>query len=237
MWDSRRLPPMSRITSYRSLPVSEVFAGVVDDVVGADGAGPGPSSEVLHTPVTSAQKALAIWTAKVPTPPEAANEPAPSVRGSTRAWSRTACGAVSAETEDGRRLLEREARRLGCESSLARRGPTGEGAVAGAVDLIARLEPGHLLADPPQTVPGQAAAQVGEPWACGARRPPRRIEIRQACHPCHVPRSTLAAHPPGRGSRRLAVSGLAISASRSTSSGAVPYSSWTIAFIVPVPAV
>ena len=52
---------------------------------------------VLHTPVTSAPKALAIWTAKVPTPPEA-----PMIStfcpGSTRAWSRTACRAVSAET-------------------------------------------------------------------------------------------------------------------------------------------
>ncbi len=51
-------------------PVREVFAGVVDDVVG-------PSDRtssvlaMLHTPVTSVPNALAICTAKEPTPPDA----------------------------------------------------------------------------------------------------------------------------------------------------------------------
>ena len=52
---------------------------------------------VLHTPVTSAPKALAICTANVPAPPDA-----PMIRtfcpACTCAWSRTACKAVSAET-------------------------------------------------------------------------------------------------------------------------------------------
>src|SRR4051795_11476609 len=55
------------------------------------------SFAVLHTPVTSAPNALAIWTAKVPTPPDA-----PTIRTCcpvwTRPWSRTAWGAASAET-------------------------------------------------------------------------------------------------------------------------------------------
>src|SRR3954467_9846031 len=55
------------------------------------------SFAVLHTPVTSAPNALAIWTAKVPTPPDA-----PTIRTCcpvwTRPWSRTAWRAVSAET-------------------------------------------------------------------------------------------------------------------------------------------
>src|SRR6266568_599326 len=48
---------------------------------------------------------------------------------------------------------------------------------------------------------------------------------------CQVPRSTLAACTRTRISSS-AITGLAISAVRSTSSGAVPYLSWTIAFIV-----
>src|SRR5215210_9589879 len=51
---------------------------------------------VLHTPVTSAPNALAIWTAKVPTPPDA-----PTIStfwpAWTRPWSRTAWRAVSPE--------------------------------------------------------------------------------------------------------------------------------------------
>ena len=67
---------------------------------------------VLQTPVTSAPEALAIWTAKVPTPPDA-----PMIStcwpGCTFAL-RTACSAVT-RRRDGGRLLEREVRRLGCE--------------------------------------------------------------------------------------------------------------------------
>jgi hypothetical protein len=48
----------------------------------------------LHTPVTVAPSALAIWTAKVPSPPEA---PLMSTRvpSRTRATSRMACSAVT----------------------------------------------------------------------------------------------------------------------------------------------
>src|SRR3954467_10668364 len=55
------------------------------------------SFAVLHTPVTSAPNAFAIWTAKVPTPPDA-----PVIRTCcpvwTRPWSRTAWRAARAET-------------------------------------------------------------------------------------------------------------------------------------------
>src|ERR1700722_20242720 len=52
---------------------------------------------VRHTPVTSAAAALAICTAKVPTPPDA---PMTSTRWPACTWprSRTACRAVGAET-------------------------------------------------------------------------------------------------------------------------------------------
>src|SRR3954467_13276403 len=52
---------------------------------------------VLQTPVTSAPEALAIWTANVPTPPDA---PMTSTRCpvETCPWLRTACRAVDAET-------------------------------------------------------------------------------------------------------------------------------------------
>ena len=52
----------------------------------------------LLTPVTSAPNAFAIWTAKLPTPPDA---PMTSTfwPAATRPWSRTACSAVVAEID------------------------------------------------------------------------------------------------------------------------------------------
>ena len=50
--------------------VGEVLAGVVDDVVGAERSGLS-TLPVLHTAVTSAPSAFAIWIANVPTPPDA----------------------------------------------------------------------------------------------------------------------------------------------------------------------
>jgi hypothetical protein len=106
---------------------------------------------------------------------------------------------------------------------------TGRRAVAGAVDLIARLEPGHLPAGGLDR-PGQAAARVG---GLGPAQPETasRTGYGRPTIRCQVPRSTLAARTRTRISS-AAIAGLAISASRSTASGAVPYSSWTIAVIV-----
>ena len=64
------LPPTSRIRSYRCAAAREVLRRVVDDMVGADRRDDS-RVPVLVTPVTSAPSALAIWTAKVPTPPPA----------------------------------------------------------------------------------------------------------------------------------------------------------------------
>src|SRR5919107_268251 len=78
---------------------------------------------VLHTPVTSAPKALAICTANDPTPPAA------------KSLERRAAGGGNR-----RRLLEGEVRRLGRQPVLARSRVLGEGASAGAEHLIAQLE-------------------------------------------------------------------------------------------------
>ena len=61
---------------------------------------------------------------------------------------------------DGRGLLEGQVRRLGCELARLDAGVLGEGAVAGAVDLVARLELGHVLADGLDRS-GEGPARVG----------------------------------------------------------------------------
>ena len=65
--------PSARDVEHEVVPAvapGEVLARVVDDVVGAERAHE-VDLAVLHTAVTSAPSALAICTAKVPTPPEA----------------------------------------------------------------------------------------------------------------------------------------------------------------------
>ena len=101
---------------------------------------------VLHTPVTSAPNDLAICTANSPTPPEA-----PMIR--------TCCpgcdpAGVAKRLEGGAggggygcRLLEGEVRRLERERVFSGGCVLGKGAVAGAEDLVAGLEPRHVLAD------------------------------------------------------------------------------------------
>jgi hypothetical protein len=64
------LPPDVEDHVVAVLAICEVVAGVVDDVIGAEGSDPSTFA-VLYTPVTSAPNALAICTAKVPTPPDA----------------------------------------------------------------------------------------------------------------------------------------------------------------------
>src|SRR3954463_16380664 len=137
---------------------------------------------VLHTPVTSAPNALAICTAKVPTPPEA-----PTIStlcpGSTRPRSRRPCRAVTAEQGaggggegGGGRLLEGEVGRLGGQLVRAGGHVLGERAVAGAVDRVVRREAGHAGVDgfdrSGETsagvgVLGPADAESGEPEGIG----------------------------------------------------------------------
>ena len=101
---------------------------------------------VLHTPVTSAPNALAIWTANVPTPPDA---PLMSTF-----WPGLHLALVAQQLEggrgrdpQGRGLLEREAGRLGHEVVRWSTHVLGEGARRPAEDLVARSELGHILAD------------------------------------------------------------------------------------------
>src|SRR6266542_4267226 len=85
---------------------------------------------VLHTPVTWAPTALAIWTANVPIPPDA-----PLIRtfcpGCTCAVSRSACRAVIAARGTG----------------VLGEGAADVGAVAESEDLVARAQIGDLRAD------------------------------------------------------------------------------------------
>ena len=160
------------------LAVGEVVAGVVDDVIGAE-ARTRSILAVLHTPVTSAPKALAIWTANVPTPPEAPMistfSPGLHLGAVTHTLQRGDPG-----DGDRRRLLEGEVCRLAGEQSHLSDGILGEGAVTGAVDLVARLELGHVSADGLDRA-GQTPARVerlgpAEPEAHDAH------EVGQASH-------------------------------------------------------
>ncbi|HEX2823733.1 MAG TPA: hypothetical protein VHO07_26760 [Streptosporangiaceae bacterium] len=85
------------------------------------------------------------------------------------------------------------------------------------------------------TVPARLRPGLG---ALGLRspKPASRMGYGRPAIRCQVPRSTLAARTRTRISSS-AIVGLAISASRSTASGAVPYSSCTIAVIVAAAAV
>ena len=120
----------------------EVLARVVDHAVRTDRRTMS-TFRVLVTPVTSAPSALAIWTAKVPTPP-----PAPLI--STR-WPPRArpCreGPEGGLSRDGHRggLLEREAVRHRHHAATA--DVFGECAGARAEHAVAGLEVRHVLAD------------------------------------------------------------------------------------------
>ncbi len=101
---------------------------------------------VLHTPVTSAPNALAIWTANVPTPPDA---PLMSTfwPGCTLPWSRSSWRAVVAETPRAAACSNVRLAGLGDEVVRWSTHVLGEGACRPAEDLVARSELGHILAD------------------------------------------------------------------------------------------
>src|SRR3954453_15416909 len=101
---------------------------------------------VLHTPVTSAPRALAICTAKVPTPPDA---PMMSTfcSGRTFPWSRRPCRAVKPEMATTAACSKVRFADYARELFLKRASVVGEGALADAKHLIARLETGHVLPD------------------------------------------------------------------------------------------
>ena len=101
---------------------------------------------VLHTPVTSAPNALAIWMANVPTPPDA-----PLIRtfwpGSTLPSSRSSWRAVVADTPTAAACSKVRLAGFGNEVVLARARVLRERAGAPAEDLIARSKLRHVLAD------------------------------------------------------------------------------------------
>ena len=102
---------------------------------------------VLQTPVTSAPNALAIWTAKEPTPPEA---PVTSTvwPGRTCAMSRNACKAVMADVGTGCRLHDGQVGGHGHEVVRRDAGVLRErSSGAPAEHLIARLQISDVLAD------------------------------------------------------------------------------------------
>ena len=140
--------------------------------------------------------------------------------GLVRAAHRLQCGAKT-----GRRPPAAKDRLAGLGSSGPPGAGRGRGAAAVAVDLIARLEPGHVSDRPRET-----AARLG-PWA---PEPETRQAHRvgQAGH--QMPGAPVHA---GAGTRtRISsspIAGLATSASRSTSSVRCRYVFWTIAFMSP----
>jgi hypothetical protein len=101
---------------------------------------------VLQTPVTFAPNDFAIWTANVPTPPDAPliNHPVSRLH-----LPLIANGVEGGErgVSDRRRLLEREVGRLRQEVVLCSARILSEGAFAPAEHLIARPKLFHVSAD------------------------------------------------------------------------------------------
>ena len=183
---------------------------------------------MLHTPVTSAPNALAICTAKVPTPPDA---PMTSTRwpGCTRAVVADGLQGGEAGDRDGGGLLEGEVRRLGRELVRAGAGVLGEGALADAEHLVARPRTVVTSAPtastrPASSRPRTAVLRRAQPEAGEADR------VGQAGH--EVPGAPVDAgrvHP----HQHLVVADRRAGRSRSSrSTSASPYASWTIARIV-----
>ena len=151
------------------------------------------SFAVLHTPVTSASNALAICTAKVPTPPDA-----PTIStlcpAWTRPWSRTACRAVSPEIGTAAACSKDRFAGLGASLSV----PTAAYSANEPAPMPNTASPGLK---PPTSVPiasiapGEAPPRVGvlrlaEPEARQTDR------VGEARH--HVPRAAVHAgrvHP------------------------------------------
>ena len=151
-----------------TLPVGEVLARVVDDVVGTDGSDHVHLRGAAHTRDFSTERLGDLHREGADASRRADDEhllPRLHLR-------LVAHGLQRGDRRDraGGSLLEREVRGLGCE--LAHRGPRvlGEGAIATAVDLIARRELGHVLADGLDR-PGETAARIRSLRRGGARSP------------------------------------------------------------------
>ena len=146
---------------------------------------------VLHTPVTSAPKALASCTANVPTPPDA-----PMIRTFCPGWtwpvSRSACRAVGAEMGTAAACSKVRFAGLGASLSSRARAYSAKAPSPDAEHLVARLEPGHVLADR-LDAPGDIRAADTGSWACGARNPRARTRYGRPVMRCQTPRSTPAA--------------------------------------------
>ena len=136
---------------------SEILPGVVDDVVGAERAGPSATFFVLDTPVTSAPRALAICTANVPTPPDA-----PLISTFCPGWtlpsSRRSCRAVEADTPTAAACSNVRLVGFGQKVILGPDRVLGERAGAPAEDLVAGSQPATSLPTastvPATSVPG-----------------------------------------------------------------------------------
>ena len=144
---------------------------------------------VLHTPVTSAPKALAICTAKDAHTSRRADDQ----HLLPRLHVRLADGLQRGDARDrgGRRLLEGEVHRLGGEHLRLDRRVLSKRAVAGAIDLIPGTNSVTFLptdsTDPASARPGLDALGERTP------KPTRRIAYGIPVMQCHVPMSTLAA--------------------------------------------
>src|SRR5215210_1561343 len=101
---------------------------------------------VLQTPVTYAPNALAICTAKVPTPPEAPMINT-SCSGVTRPWSRTACRAVKPVTGTAAACSKLRFSGFGAKLVLPSACVLGERSPADAEHLVAGPEGAHVFAE------------------------------------------------------------------------------------------
>ena len=139
-----------------------------------------PALRVLHTPVTSAPSAAAIWTAYVPTPPAAPLT-------STRCPARTAPASriprrAVAPAGDRRRLLEGQAHRLGYHLVCLRARVLGERAPAEAEHLVAVPQSAHVRAGPlhpsGRVDPGHPGLRLVSPTSPMSRAKPLSIDLR-----------------------------------------------------------
>ena len=179
----------------------------------------------LHTPVTSAPSARAICTANVPTPP-----PAPITATvcpvSTRAMSRRACRAVAADV--GTTAACSNVRLAGFGASVSSC-PRAYSAKA-PLQAPNTSSPGRSRVTPAPTAATRPATSCPATRSFG-RRSPKPISRTRYGRPvmrCQTPgsrpaawTSTSTSRSPTRGR----------STSRSCSTSAEPYSSWTIACI------
>ena len=183
---------------------------------------------VLHTAVMCAPKALAIQTAKVPTPPAA---PMTSTRwpGCRPATSRERLERCEAGHRRGRRLLEGESRRLRNQLVGPERLPASSANEPSATPRTSSPGATPCTVRPTaSTVPATSQPRMG---TLGRRSPrPSRAKYGRPVMTCHTSGPQLAACTRTTTSCSPATGG---SMSLSSSTSADPYRSWTIAFISP----